>query len=158
MNYIYISGFTLGTFKFLFAHWVTYYAALEGDQVLNFFEIFIPTTLGGLSSAALFYFLSDYMMERAAKNRRKKMEKALAAGKEIKPKKKFTRVNKAIIWLKRTFGIYGITCIAPLFFSVPVGSIICAKFYGGKRKTFPLMVLFMSSYSFLMSLLIQFIQ
>ena len=46
-----------------------------------------------------------------------------------------------VVKLKRSVGIYGITFLAPLFLSVPIGSIISAKFYGKKKITFLLIVI-----------------
>ena len=59
----------------------------------------------------------------------------------MKAKKKFTRFNKFIVKLKRRFGIYGIAFYAPLFLSVPLGSIVTAKFYGKEKRTFPLILI-----------------
>lgn len=154
MNWALITtGFIFGTFKFLFSHWTTFgLFPINGlDSIL---EIFVSTTAGAIISMATFYFLSDYLMERAAAKRIAERELALAKGVEYVPKKKFTRLNKFMVKLKGSLGIYGITLLAPLFLSIPLGSIVCAKFYGHHKKTFPLMVLFMASYSFLMCFLI----
>lgn len=154
MTHYYIWGFIFGTFKFLFSHWTIFgWAQLAGDPI-QFLEIYIPTTAGAIFSMAIFYFLSDYLMERAAAKRKQALETALAEGIDFIPPKRFTRLNKLMVKLKRTFGIYGITVLAPLFLSIPLGSIVCAKFYGHHKKTFPLMVLFMCGYSLLMCSLI----
>jgi hypothetical protein len=80
-------------------------------------------------------------MIRAHNKRKKMIADALANGITLPPKKKFTRTNKTIVRLKNRFGIYGISLFAPLFLSVPLGTIITAKFYGKERKTFPLIIL-----------------
>jgi hypothetical protein len=46
--------------------------------------------------------------------------------------------------MKMKLGIYGICFWVPFFFSVPLGSIIVAKFYGKLNQTFPLIVLGMA--------------
>jgi len=51
-------------------------------------------------------------------------------------KKKFTRSNKFIARLRSRFGKIGICFFAPLFLSIPLGSIISAKFYGRENNTF----------------------
>lgn len=150
MNWALISlGFFFGTFKFLFSHWTVYVAfpSVGFDTVA---EIFISTTTGAIFSMTIFYFLSDYMMDRAAKKRKEKQQAILKSGAEFIAPKKFTRMNKFMVRLKMSFGIYGITFLAPLFLSIPLGSIVCAKFYGHHKKTYPLMVLFMTAYSFVM--------
>src|SRR5690554_7319871 len=60
-------------------------------------------------------------------------------------------MNRRIIYLKGKLGIY-FTCWAfPLFLSIPLGSIIVAKFYKHKRKTFPLIILFLTLDCFLIT-------
>ena len=153
---IFITGFWFGTFKFMFAHWFTSLAASGFDHDPTFLDIFLSVQIGCTVSMSVFYFSSSFMMKFAAQRRHKKEQAAIAAGKTLKPKKKFTRVNKGIVWIKRTIGIYGITFFAPLVMSIPIGSVVCAKFYGDKKITFPLMVLFTIGYSFLITSLLIF--
>ncbi len=154
MVYYYTWGFIFGTFKFLFSHWTIFGWAKIAGEPIQFLDIFVPTTAGAIFSMAIFYFLSDFLMERAAAKRKLAQETALANGTEYIPKRKFTRLNKLMVKLKMRIGIYGITILAPLFLSIPVGSIVCAKFYGHHKKTFPLMVVFMCAYSLLMCAII----
>ena len=150
MNWGLISlGFFFGTFKFLFSHWTVYglFPSIGFETVA---EIFISTTAGALISMTAFYFLGEYMMERAAAKRIAKKKAIIASGAEYVPPKKFTRMNKLMVRLKIGIGIYGITLLAPLFLSIPLGAIVCAKFYGHQKKTYPLMVLFICLYSLLM--------
>ena len=58
-----------------------------------------------------------------------------------KTRKQFTRMNKLIVRVKRNIGWYPISFWVPLFLSIPVGSIIVAKFYGKRIFTFPLIVI-----------------
>ena len=150
MTHIYLWGFVFGTFKFLFSHWTIFAMAAGMDVNVDFFDIFIPTTAGAILSMAIFYFSSDLLMERAAKKRQLEHQKAIEANLTPKMKNKFTWINKFMVRLKSRLGIFGITLLGPLFLSIPVGSIVCAKFYGDKKKTFPLMVLFMILYSLIM--------
>lgn len=157
MNWGLISiGFFFGTFKFLFSHW-TVYLAFPSLGLETILEIFVSTTAGALISMTAFYFLSEYMMERAAEKRKMKRKAIIASGAIYIPQKKFTRLNKIMVRLKMGIGIYGITALAPLFLSIPLGAIVCAKFYGDHKKTYPLMLLFMTSYSVLMCSLIYLI-
>ena len=91
-------------------------------------------------------------MRRAQLKRMNAILEAKKKGVEYKPKKKFTKMNKLIVWIKRNIGIYGVTLLAPLFLSIPIGSIICAKFYGKRKRTFILMMFFTAMYSALMCL------
>lgn len=145
-----ISGFWLGTFKFLFAHWLTFAAAVAIDHKPHFLEIFLSVTIGAWVSMSVFYFLSELLMKAAAKKRKQNYEESKRTGIPLKVKKKFTRINKALVKMKLGIGIYGVTLFAPLFLSIPIGSIVCAKFFGDEKKTFPLMLLFTASYSLIM--------
>jgi hypothetical protein len=49
-------------------------------------------------------------------------------------KKKFTKVNRFIITMKKKFGVVGVSIIAPLFLSIPLGVFICLKFFGDRPK------------------------
>ena len=127
--------FFLSTFKFLFT-------PLGGPKAgLTFLETYLSCVSGGIFSATIFYFASEYFMIRAHNKRKKMIADAVANGITLPQKKKFTRTNKTIVRLKNRFGIYGISLFAPLFLSVPLGTIITAKFYGKERKTFPLIIL-----------------
>jgi hypothetical protein len=127
----YILLFGLSTFKFMVA-------PLGGIPMkLSFWETYFSCILGAIFCASFFYFLSGYFIKRAAKKRRAQF---LITG-LYSTKKKFTRINKTIIKIKKTFGIVGICLFAPFFLSIPGGTIIVAKFYGGDKKAFPLVIL-----------------
>lgn len=135
MIYHYLVLIGLGTFKFMFAP--VYGLANH----LSFFESYIFTVIGGILSAITFYWPAEYFMSRAAKKRKEKLIWAEQNGKTIVMKKKFTRRNKAVVKVKTTLGIWGISLFVPLFLSVPAGSIITAKFYGKDRRTFYIILL-----------------
>jgi len=123
----YSALFSLATFKFMFA-------AFPGPALdLSFIETFLCVFSGGTLSAAVFYFSSDFFMLRASQRRIEKMKKLGESG---KPVKKFTFVNKFIVRCKNKFGIYVICFWAPFFMSVPLGSIVVAKFYGKLKMTY----------------------
>ena len=155
MKYLYSLGFVLGTFKFLFSHWTVHVASIKPGIEMSFLDLFIPTTTGAILTMIVFYYSSNALMRRAAIRRAKKYAIALATGKAYVPKKKFTYINKKIVRIKQSVSIHGVTIIAPLFLSIPIGSIVCAKFYRHQSKTFPLMLLTVVGYSTLMSALIK---
>lgn len=108
---------------------------------LTFFETYFSCVAGALLSATIFYFASEFFMKRAHKKRVFMREEAIRNGIELPYKKKFTGMNKFIVRMKMRFGIFGIAVYAPLFLSVPIGSIVTAKFYGKETRTFPIIVL-----------------
>ncbi|HLP55703.1 MAG TPA: hypothetical protein VK151_11765 [Fluviicola sp.] len=130
--HLYITFFGLSTIKFLFT-------PFGGPAAgLSFIETYVSCVSGGLFSAVIFYFSSEFFMIRAHKKRVELLRISIETGVPLKPKKKFTRMNKFIVLIKRRLGIVGVAMYAPLFLSVPIGSIIAAKFYGKEKRTFPL--------------------
>lgn len=136
MNWGVLSSiFLLSTVKFM-------YAAIPGATFdLPFWQTYLANIGGGLLGATVFYFGAEFFIIRSHKKRKAQKEAALAAGKEYKEKRKFTRTNRFVVKLKRTLGIVGLSFYAPYLLSIPIGSIIVAKFYGKKKITFPLIAL-----------------
>ncbi len=134
MNWAALSSvFLLSTFKFMFA-------AIPGNLAgAPFYQTYFATSLGGIFGAAVFFFSAEFFMRRAKEKRERKRQEAIDKGIPYKEKKKFTRMNKLVVKIKRSLGIYGISFWAPFFLSVPIGSVVVAKFYGKtKFKTFAL--------------------
>lgn len=132
--HLYFSLFGLSMIKFMFA-------PFSGPLMkLNFLETYLSCVAGAIAAAFIFYFSSEYFMIRAHKKRKALLHASITNGTPLKYKPRFTRFNKLIVKLKRRLGIYGIAFYAPLFLSVPVGSIVTAKFYGKEKRTFPLIL------------------
>ena len=111
------------------------------DMGLSFFETYFSCVSGGIFGSAIFYFSGGYFIKRAANKREKQIADNLSKGIKTPSKKRFTRLNKFIIKLKQSIGIIGISFWAPFFLSIPVGSIVTAKFYGDDKRTYPLIVI-----------------
>lgn len=139
MNWAALSSvFIVATFKFMFS-------PFPGPHIgLRFYETFLAAFSGGCFSSAIFYFASDFFMEWSHKRKVNKENFLIEQGFEVPRKKKFTKTNRMVIKLKMSFGKYGICFWAPFFFSVPIGSVIAAKFYGKLKETYPLIVLGMA--------------
>lgn len=131
----YIGFFGFSMIKFLFT-------PFGGPKAgLSFVETYIVCVAGALLSAAIFFFSSEYFLKRAHKKRKEMILKSLETGIPLKQKKKFTKTNKLIVRIKHKLGIIGVAFYAPLFLSIPIGTIITAKFYGKEKRTFPLIIL-----------------
>ena len=126
-----------------FISWIKFMFAPFGGPALGltFLETYSGCVTGAILSSALFYFSADYLMDRATAKRIQKQKEALKNGSPVKRKKNFTRMNKFIVKIKRSLGQVGICFWAPFFLSIPIGSIISAKFYGHSNKSYPLIVL-----------------
>lgn len=144
----YISLATLATIKFMFS-------AIPGPALgLNYVETVISIFVGAVISAAFFFFSAEYFMQRAQKKRIKLMQEAHKNGEKIAQKRVFSRMNKGVVRLKLRFGKIGICFWAPFLLSVPVGSIIVAKFYGKYSFTFLYVILGMLINSLLTSFIV----
>ena len=131
----YIGFFGFSMIKFLFT-------PFGGPKAgLSFVETYIVCVAGALLSDAIFFFSSEYFLIRAHKKRKEMILKSLETGIPLKQKKKFTKTNKLIVRIKHKLGIIGVAFYAPLFLSIPIGTIITAKFYGKEKRTFPLIIL-----------------
>lgn len=108
---------------------------------LSFTETYFSCVGGAIITAVVFYFGANYFMQRAQDKRIRKYKESLEMGVPVKRKKNFTRVNKAVVKVKRSIGIFGIAMWAPFFLSVPIGSIVVAKFYRKKKIAFPIIIL-----------------
>jgi hypothetical protein len=140
-----LTVFFTATVKFMFAPFA------GNGMGLPFWETFLAAFAGGTFGSAVFYFFSELMMSISHKQKIKKHEEMERKGLPIPIKKKFSKTNKFIIRIKHKLGIYGICFWAPFFLSVPIGSIIVAKFYGKLHKTFPLIILGMAINSMIMT-------
>ena len=133
-----LTVFFTATVKFLFAPFA------GNGMGLAFWETFLAAFAGGTVGSAILKFSHN----RKVKKHEELERQGIIA---IPVKKKFSKTNKFIIRIKQKLGIYGICFWAPFFLSVPIGSIIVAKFYGKQHETFPLIVLGMAINSLIMT-------
>lgn len=52
-------------------------------------------------------------------------------------KKIFSKKNRAIIRVKRSYGLFGLAFLTPCLFSIPIGTIIAAKYYRHDKRAIP---------------------
>ena len=142
-NYLIIFG--LAQVKFLFAPSIAYATMPE----LTFLEIFISTTIGALFCFNLMFFLSKRIMDFSHKRRVKRNLSSTH-----KRKKVFTRKNKLIVKLKRSQKGFLLICmLGPLFLSIPIGTIVVAKFYGDRSLSYYLVSVLLVFTAFLLTVL-----
>jgi len=118
---------------------------------LTTLETFIIICFGGITGTTVFYFLGNKLISISQKKRLKKYKKLLSEGKPTP--KIMTKTNKLIVKTKHIFGIWGLAFLTASFISIPIGSIICAKFYRHKKTTVFIIFLFVIINSILLSLL-----
>ncbi|MFM7724033.1 MAG: hypothetical protein ACKO7O_04500 [Bacteroidota bacterium] len=120
------SMFILGTFKFLFA------AAPGASLSVPFFETVAVTALGAVVSAAVFFYSGSYVFRWVNQKN------------QLKPKRlsprKFSR-NRKIINIKSRIGFIGFCYLASVLFPVPLGAVVCSRFYRHRKLAMPFMAL-----------------
>lgn len=124
MEFVQIFGLALlAGVKFLYGPTAVYLAGY------SFWQAIIITSLGGFIGVFIFFktgqFISDWWVNRF--------------GISKKPKKKFSKKNRAFIKIRATYGLYGLAFVTPCIISIPFGCLLAAKYYPHDRLVFPLM-------------------
>jgi hypothetical protein len=114
------------------------FAALGYD--LNYIQTFLTTTAGGIFGVLFFFYGSKYIVQWVTtyKNHlfflfgvnKKSLEDELLPER----KKIFTWKNKLIVTTVRRFGLVGIALLTPTLLSIPVGTLIAARYFRNPRK------------------------
>lgn len=132
----------LSSVKFLFVPFLSVHV-----HNYSFLAASLINITGALIGISFFFKTSTYFIERAIRKRKEAMEKGSA-----KPKKVFTRVNRFLVKVKNTMGMYGLAFLVLPFLSIPISSIVSAKYFHLKKKKM-LFLLYTSSivWSFLLS-------
>lgn len=121
--------------KFMFS------PALGPALKLSYTETYIANFAGAVLSMTVFYYAAEFFLKRSHQAKVAKYRLAIAEGKEVTHKPIFTKKNKFIIRMKTKIGVIPFAFWAPFLLSIPIGSIITAKFFGKRSITYPLMVL-----------------
>jgi hypothetical protein len=138
---LYGLAFLISTVKFFFA------ASLMGASALSPLDIAISTGLGALCSFNVFYWSSSYLMNKAKDRKTRKNKPPL-----LKQKAIFTKMNKYIIRAKMSKSGFWLICtLAPLFLSIPLGSILVAKFYRDTKLAYPLVMVSLVAFAFILA-------
>lgn len=135
--------FLVSAVKFLFAPPLAV-------KAVSYWECIIVTSAGGIVGVTFFYFLANTLFRLSEKKRKKKDFENQVKGIFV-PRKKFTRTNKFVVRTKRRFGLIGLACITPALISIPIGSVLLAKFYPNYRITLPVVYAFVVGWSFLLT-------
>lgn len=123
----FISVFFVASSKFLFAPTVSF-------RFFNFWETILFVSIGGIAGVSFFYLASGWVIRKINENRIKKEQAQLKKGKVV-VKKVFTPFRRKVIRVKNSFGLIGIAFLTPCILSIPIGSIIAARFYRHNRFT-----------------------
>ena len=133
--------FLLAHVKFL----VTATIALATYPQLSVDEIFIASSLGAISCFNIFYFISQKIY--FGDSNKTKSSKA-------KKSKTFKKRNRILIKMKHSkIGFFLVCTLAPLFLSIPIGTVVTVKFFGDDKKTYWYVSILLIIMSFLLAYL-----
>lgn len=125
--------------KFLFAPPLSY------GFGFGFLQTWAFTSVGGVLGVLFFFMLSKILINIYVKFyrttvREKILQLAGRIGKRHiaerylpKQSRVFTRQNKIIAWIRSRLGFFGVIVLAPILFSVPLGTFIVMRLYSGKK-------------------------
>lgn len=106
----------------------------------SFFKSLAVTVSGGVFGTFFFTFFSEWINKKLA----------TLASKNKKPKKKFTYMNKIIVYVKKYFGLIGISIITPLLLSIPLGVFLAMRYYKDKQKVISYMIISIFSWAIIL--------
>jgi hypothetical protein len=132
----------LSSVKFLFVPFLSVHI-----HNFNYLTAVLINISGSFIGITFFFKTSSYFFDLAIKKRQRAIE-----SESTNKKKVFTRMNRLLVRVKETMGMYGLAFIILPFLSIPISAIVSAKYYHLKKKKM-LILLYVSSvvWSFLLS-------
>ena len=117
-----VSWLIFSAIKFFLAPTAVY---ISGYSVLETMAI---TITGGFIGVLVFFYAGGAFFQWITYR--------FSSGKESQ-KKVFSKKNRAIIKVKRTYGLLGLAFLTPCLLSIPIGTIIAAKYYRNDNRAIP---------------------
>jgi hypothetical protein len=128
----------LASFKYIL---MIPYAKLIG---LNYSQALLAVLIGGIGGFFFFYYLSNWSIRKFSNIRPflcrfvpqniKKRYKLFCERRTTKLKKIFSRKNRLIVRLKKTYGLWGIIITTPVLLTIPLGAFMASKYYSRKKN------------------------
>jgi hypothetical protein len=107
--------------KFLFAPSTVY---LSG---YGYWETIMITIVGGVIGVVTFFFTGSAVF--------KFINDRFSSGKK---RKTFTKRNRLLIRVKSSWGLIGLAVLSPSFLSIPLGSLLAARYFRHDKRTLPI--------------------
>ncbi len=148
----YLSIITLSFVKFMFS------PGLGPLFDLHWIETYIAAIIGGTLSTLIIFYLSSTIKKRHHQKTVAKRMRLIAEGKKDQLPKSFTKRNKTIVRLKNRIPVIPFCLWIPYFLSIPVGTIICSKFYGKRKVALPAMLIGVLLNGFISTIVVYFIK
>lgn len=107
---------------------------------MGFWQTFLLTSIGGCLGVVLFYSLSGSLIERA-RVKWVRRRAAAAADRSLEFPAIFNRRNRWLVNVKHKGGLRALAALTPLVLTIPLGSILAARFFRHDRRTIPALML-----------------
>lgn len=114
----------------------------------TYLETIVLTSIGACIGTVLFFRLGKGVLEFFRKRYVKRRADRLSKG--LPPKRIFTRTNRFIVRVKRTYGLVGIAVLPPVL-SVPITALLAAKYFKHDRRALPVLLTAVVAWSVLLS-------
>ena len=124
----------LSSVKFFFAPSTTLIAGY------SFLETLAITISGGIIGIIVFFYFGEFMKALYAKMRPNKSEK-----------KKFSKTSRRIVTIKGKYGLIGLAILTPIMISIPIGSLIAARYFDHDKKTIPYLLISVIGWSIILT-------
>lgn len=94
-------------------------------------ELFFTMLFGGLFGYFVFFYFSEYLINRFASFRLKR---------KSRERRVFSKKNRMIIGIVRKRGLLVLALLTPILLSIPVGAFLAARYFTNKAKINVIMV------------------
>jgi hypothetical protein len=145
----------------------------ENYQKFTFLQTNLYTIIGGMLGVTVFMYFSEWIV-RGYRSLKKLYRKSLKKGKEIfsrpvadiegnveihydyieesTPKKRiFTRRNRRIVRIWKSYGLIGLAALTPILFSIPIGTFIITRLEHNHKKILFYMLVSVSCWSLILT-------
>ena len=123
----------------------------------NYYQTLIITMTGGILGVFFFFYIGEHLGPllniiriRYAMFRGQNMVDI----KQTKRKKIFTWRSRLMVRTIRRFGLIGIAALTPIILSIPVGTILAARYYHNKKQVLAYLCISVLCWSVIMSTLV----
>lgn len=140
----------LSTVKFLVAPLVAKHYGF------NFLQIFFTVSIGGVLSVIVFYLISEWALKAYDVLKKKLMRLFGIEQRKKDPKKVFTKKNRMIVKLIRTYGLVGLVVLTPVL-NIPLGTFLTTRYFHHREHVLLYLSLSVMAWSFVLSAFFSFV-
>lgn len=114
----------------------------------TYWQTILLTAIGGCGGTIAFYHMGRRLMEWLRLRYVRRRKQRVLTGQAQKPI--FTRTNRWIVRVKRSYGLLGLAVMPPIL-SIPITSVLAAKYFKHDRRTLPFLLSVVVAWSVVLS-------